>query len=91
MDQPELQKDETIIASLAQLEQAPMPKTLTPIKPALPPHRKNAWLLGFVIAAIIVSVYLFLSLKNTERLTGQEAQILREGKTQQFDQSLFNK
>ena len=90
MDQPELQGNETILASLAQLEQTPMPKTTTPVKPALSP-RRNAWLLGFVITAIIVSAYLFLSLKNTERLSNQETQILRAGKTQSFDQSLFNK
>ncbi len=90
MDQPELQEDETILASLAQLEQAPMQKTAPTIKPQVSP-RRNAWLLGFVVVALILSAYLFLSLRNTERLTGQEAQILREGRTQQFDQSLFNK
>ncbi|HEY0980465.1 MAG TPA: hypothetical protein VGE18_03630 [Candidatus Paceibacterota bacterium] len=90
MDQPELQGDETIRASLAQLEQdSPMPKTLTSTKPALSP-RKNAWLLVFVALALIVSTYLFLSLGNSEPLTDQEEQILREGRTQQYDNTLFN-
>ena len=90
MDQPELQGDETILASLAQLEQNPMQKATAPIKPQ-PSPRRNAWLLGFVAVALIISAYLFLSLGNKEQLTDQEEQILRAGKTQQFDESLFKK
>ena len=90
MDQPELQGDETILVALHQLEQNPMPKTPTPIKP-VSSSKRNVWLLGFVAVALILSAYLFLSLRNTERLTDQEEQILRAGKTQQFDESLFRK
>ncbi len=91
MDQPDLQQDATILSSLKQLEETtPMQKTPPPNK-SIPSPRRNTWLLGFVVAAIIVSAYLFLSLGNRQRLSSEEAQILREGRTQQFDASLFKK
>lgn len=88
MPPSQLQNDAIILSSLKELE-VPHPLQKPDPVPVLQKSQKQMLLLGFVVFAGIVSLYLFFTLGNGNRLTPEDRRRIETNATQKTDEQLF--